>query len=84
MLALTKYDKYINILSEFAYFTFQQKEENYFLTDIKLKDFFELYQSRFLVEDSQKEIIDNLIKCSILSKENDSLKFKYPYIFYFL
>ncbi len=78
-----KYDKYINILSEFAYFTFQQKEENYFLTDIKLKDFFELYQSRFLVEDSQKEIIDNLIKCSILSKENDSLKFKYPYIFYF-
>ncbi|KPN71770.1 toll/interleukin-1 receptor domain-containing protein [Neisseria sp. 83E34] len=78
-----KYDKYINILSEFAYFIFQQKEDNYSSTDIKLQDFFKSYERRFLVEDSQIEIIDNLIKCSILSKENDSLKFKYPYIFYF-
>lgn len=78
-----QYDKYLNILTELSFFIFTNKEDEYFLNAVQLNNFFMQYKEKFLIEDNDKDIIDNLVSCSILLKKDDSISFKYPYIFYF-
>ena len=73
------YDKYMNILSELAFFLYKEKQ---FLDDKKLDYFFKEYANQFILE-NPNDIIANLEKCSILTKFDEKITFKYPYIFYF-
>lgn len=73
------YDKYMNILSELAFFLYKEKQP---LDNKRLDYFFEEYEKQFILENSQ-DIIDNLEKCSIITRNYGKTTFKYPYIFYF-
>lgn len=74
-----KYDKYMNILSELAFYLYKEKHS---LDNNKLESFFKEYENNFILDNPQ-EIIYNLEKCSILKRSDEGISFKYPYIFYF-
>lgn len=74
-----KYDKYMNILSELAFYLYKEKHS---LDNNKLESFFQEYENNFILDNPQ-EIIYNLEKCSILKRFDEGISFKYPYIFYF-
>lgn len=74
-----KYDKYMNILSELAFYLYKEKHS---LDNNKLESFFKEYENNFILDNPQ-EIIYNLEECSILKRSDEGISFKYPYIFYF-
>ena len=64
-----KYDKYMNILSELAFYLYKEKHS---LDNNKLESFFKEYENNFIL-DNPKEIIHNLKKCSILKRSDEGI-----------
>ncbi|WP_456236236.1 STAND family AAA ATPase [Endozoicomonas numazuensis] len=73
-------DKYLNVLTELGWYVFDQKKTE--LNEQDLNTFFDEYRKKYLAVDSQ-DIIENLIRCSILEKREYGTSFKYLYIYYF-
>ena len=72
-------DKYMNVMTEFAWAQFENGGE---LSQEALGIFFEKYSETYLAVD-EKNVITRLVSSSILSKNENGYKFKYPYIYYF-
>jgi hypothetical protein len=75
----TEIDKYLNILTEFAWEVHCKKTPMDFG---QVDDFFQRYEEMYLVGDRDK-VLENLIKYSILKDVSGDLRFRYPYIYYF-
>lgn len=72
-------DKYMNVMTEFAWSQFENGGE---LSQEALTIFFKKYSETYLAIDEEK-VIGRLVNCSILSRNENGYKFKYPYIYYF-
>ncbi|WP_304525030.1 hypothetical protein [Halomonas sp. I5-271120] len=72
-------EKYMNVMTEFSWAQFENSGE---LSDEKLGVFFKKYSEVYLAVD-ERNVLDRLMRCSILSKNEKGYKFKYPYIYYF-
>ncbi|STZ00117.1 Uncharacterised protein [Moraxella lacunata] len=76
------YSKYINILTELAWFIFSLKKNK--LNQHEIDCFFNKYDEEFLSISNERDVIlDNLIKSHILVDSDMDIYFKYPYIYYF-
>lgn len=73
-------DTYINFLTEIAGYIFSKKSG--FVTDGEMELFISEYKNKYLIDD-HKTFLNNLISCSILASENEIVRFKYRYIYYF-
>lgn len=74
-------DGYFNFLVELA-FHFIEKDVDFLELD-KFKVFYSQYEQKYITPDYTK-FIDNLKRSKILKFENDSVKFGYNYILYYL
>lgn len=76
------YSKYINILTELAWFIFYLKKNK--LNQHEIDCFFNKYDEKFLSISNERDVIlDNLIKSHILVDSDMDIYFKYPYILLF-
>lgn len=73
-------DKYMNVLTELAWA--QYRNAGNALTVSGLSDFYDNYAKEYLSVDRAK-VTEDLLKCSILSMNEELVSFKYPYIYYF-
>ncbi|WP_156804855.1 NACHT domain-containing NTPase [Synechococcus sp. PCC 6312] len=73
-------DMYLNVLSELGGEILQSPSES--IDDDNLEAFFRKYSSNFLAVDQEK-VINDLINASILERIENTLKFRYRYLFYF-
>lgn len=76
-----KIDSYFNFLTELSYHIYENKQK--IISEEELKSFYATYSSKF-VTPAYEEIINALIESNILIKEDESYKFSYRYIYYFL
>ncbi len=74
-----EFDKYINILTEFAWEVFKNDGG---LDELKVENFVNSYSKRFLSVDFV-EAFYKLKSNSILTDRDHILSFKYPYLYYF-
>ena len=73
-------DKYINYLTELAYFMFSKRAKK--LSDSEFAEFRRTYSERFLAVD-HNAILSNLVNCKIIINDNDEFRFNYKYVYYF-
>jgi hypothetical protein len=73
-------DKYINYLTELAYYIFSLDASK--IEDDELSSFKREYSSRYLI-DSHERVISELCKIGLLRSDVSGLYFSYKYIFYF-
>lgn len=78
----TDIDKYINILTELAFWIYKNSGKG--ADKFQLKDFFDKYESDYILAPNERDrIIENLVNHSILINRQGKFGFKYPYIYYF-
>lgn len=74
-----EFDKYLNVLSEFAWCIFTKDRSP---NDNEVELFFKEYNKTYLPV-SQHEVMSKLLSHSILQPKDFCIGFKYPYIYYF-
>ena len=72
-------DKYMNVLTELAW---AQHKHGKAFTEDTLEEFFQKYEKEYLLPDRNK-VLAALLSSGLLSKRDDTVVFKYPYIFYY-
>jgi hypothetical protein len=75
----SEYEKYLNVLTEFSWARFKLNKG---LNQFQLDELFDSYNKVFLTVNFQ-EVIQNLLRHSLLVKKDALIDFKYPYIYYF-
>jgi len=73
-------DSYLNVLTEFAYYLFSNKKDS--ASDSDIEEFLGSYHNSYLDSNTRKTI-DDLSSAHILEKQNEQLRFKYRYIYFF-
>ncbi|MEP2650559.1 MAG: TIR domain-containing protein [Paraglaciecola sp.] len=73
-------DKYINYLTHLAFHMFNS--ESTLLTNNEIKKFQTIYSNKFHIR-AHKEVLENLQKSKLIKTTDESIEFKYRYIFYF-
>lgn len=77
-----KIDRYYNVLTNLAYFIYQQNGEP--ISEDDFEKFYKTYQEVYYSQ-GYKEVKNNLLKCNLLRCIDDYYyKFSYNYIYYFL
>ena len=75
-------DMYLNFLTELSYHIF--KENIFELCSQDMEEFLEKYNNNFNMSVDSSKIIENLLKSKILIKTSfGSIKFLYPYLYYY-
>lgn len=78
----TDHDKYLNVLTEISWKMFLQGGK--LSSNTCVSDFFREYKEQYILKDGDElEIIKKLKMSAILSGSDNSISFKYPYIYYF-
>ncbi|WP_158589066.1 TIR domain-containing protein [Alginatibacterium sediminis] len=73
-------DKYINYLTQLAYYIYKTKELK--LSDEAFLQFKEEYSQRFIL-DSHEDLIEKLVLAKLIKVTQTGISIKYKYIFYF-
>lgn len=73
-------DKYINYLTELAYFIYLNKKNE--LSDDELNEFKASYSDKYLIE-SHEKVIQDMCQSGLLKSSYSGLSFSYKYIYYF-
>ncbi len=68
-------------LSEFAFILFKSKKS--FVSEEEMERFHDEHLKNFAIKLDYKKVIDHLLACTIFSKGNDLLHFKYQFSYYY-